>query len=104
MRKILHIFIYAKKGWGKIQTFDLLPMWIKEIKLCVQELIPYTSTIISCCCETKTKILQKTSDILLVVYVWAVCIIFFIGTGFRRLSYTLKMSPCKVDIKACILV
>ena len=64
MREILHIFIYAKKGWGKIQTFDLLPMWIKEIKLCVQELIPYTSTIISCCCETKTKIIQKTSDIL----------------------------------------
>ena len=45
MRKILHIFIYAKKGWGKIQTFDLLPMWIKEIKLCVQELIPHTITI-----------------------------------------------------------
>ena len=38
MRKILHIFIYAKKGWRNIQTFELLPMWIKEIKLCVQEL------------------------------------------------------------------
>ena len=45
MRKILHIFIYAKKGQGKFQTFDLLPMWIKEIKLCVQELIPHTITI-----------------------------------------------------------
>ena len=43
--KISHIFIYAKTGWGKIQTFELLPMWIKEIKLCVQELIPHTITI-----------------------------------------------------------
>ena len=42
--KISHIFIYAKKGWGNIQTFELLLMWIKEIKLCVQKLIPHTIT------------------------------------------------------------
>ena len=44
-RELSHFFIYAKKGWRKIQTFELLPMWIKEIKLCVQELIPHRSTI-----------------------------------------------------------
>ena len=44
-RKISHIFIYAKKGWGTIKTFEVLPMWMKEIKLCIQELIPHRSTI-----------------------------------------------------------